>query len=59
MDIYYIFKDNEVSIIATNLNSTPTCDVRAAGNKKLYNSLATDKNLINNVDSLDEKFINL
>ena len=45
-------------MIAFNLPSTPNHDIRSPGDKSFYNFLATDKNLIDNVDIPDKRGIN-
>ena len=45
-------------MIAISLPSTPTRDVREAGNKRYSNSLVTDNKLIDNVDLLEKQGIN-
>ena len=58
VELCSIFEDDTISIIAIASPSTPTRNVRAASNKKLYNSLSTDKKLLGIVESLYKWGIN-
>ena len=58
MEICSIFEDITISMIAFNLPSTPNHDIRSSGDKSFYDSLATDENLIDNVDIPDKRGIN-
>ena len=53
-----IFEDDAISIIAIVLPSTPTRKVLVAGDKRFYNSLGKDENMLDNIDLLDNRGIN-